>query len=789
MLSPRWKKIFKDLKVNKIRSLLVILSIVMGLTGIGVIGQSNYIVKIGMKDSYTKINPSNGTIYTDFFDSGILDKVKNVKGVMEVQGKTFLPVKISTVKEGNWKTINLFAMDYRNIPLDYLFFKNAKRPQKTNEMFIEETTLKNQHLKIGDSVWIEGPNKQRRKMTITGVLNDPGKETAFVSKTGYGYISTEALPSLGYPNKMNALSFTIKGDHRNIQKSINTAIEIKKLLMNEKVMVHSTFIPLKMQHWAYDIVQSMNIILQKLGIFILIAGIGLIFTTILTIITSQTKQIGILQAIGASPKQVFNLYFTIVFIYSLIALVIAIPISMIGARLSTNYSNILLNFDSSQIGFSFEVIIFQIVIGICIPLLSALFPMMKASRITIVEALHHMGGTQSRFKWIFRNTRVLPLALLLSIRNTFRKKTRLLISIITMVTGGTAVLSVFTIYSSMEKTEQVSLQYTNFDSQLFLSLPVDTKKLITITKQNHLIKQAEAWDQVVGNRIRPNGSSSRDIKIMIPAIPTNFMKPIIVKGRWLKPGDRNVIVLDSFSLTEESDVKVGDSIVISINGVRKKVKVIGFARKVSGEVISYSTPQILEGTNFSSNQSNLLSFRTSSHTKRDVLSITEALKAQLTNENINIASSQLTLELKSQQDTRFSIVLVFLAGMAILVILVTAIGLMGTVSLNTMERTIEVGILRSMGAGDISIIQLIIGEGILIGLLGWMLSSVLSYPISKILSNEIGQALFNTPLDFHFSFLGIWIWLLISITISVLACIIPATNAIRLSIKEVLSYE
>ena len=47
----------------------------------------------------------------------------------------------------------------------------------------------------------------------------------------------------------------------------------------------------------------------------------------------------------------------------------------------------------------------------------------------------------------------------------------------------------------------------------------------------------------------------------------------------------------------------------------------------------------------------------------------------------------------------------------------------------------------------------------------------------------------QTPLQFSFSFAGLTIWLLLSLALSVLASLLPAWNAARLSVRDVLSYE
>jgi putative ABC transport system permease protein len=127
--------------------------------------------------------------------------------------------------------------------------------------------------------------------------------------------------------------------------------------------------------------------------------------------------------------------------------------------------------------------------------------------------------------------------------------------------------------------------------------------------------------------------------------------------------------------------------------------------------------------------------------------------------------------------------------MALLTALVGSIGLMGTMSLNVMDRTREIGVMRAIGASDNSVFRLVLIEGGIIGLISWISSIILAFPITKILSDAISTALFDSPGLFAFSYKGILIWFFIVITLSIIASLLPAWKAVKLTIREVLAYE
>ena len=132
---------------------------------------------------------------------------------------------------------------------------------------------------------------------------------------------------------------------------------------------------------------------------------------------------------------------------------------------------------------------------------------------------------------------------------------------------------------------------------------------------------------------------------------------------------------------------------------------------------------------------------------------------------------------------------VFLLIMAILTAIVGAMGLTGTMGMNVLERTREIGIMRAIGADDRAVMRTVIGEGFVIGSISFVLAIILSIPFTYLLSTIVSLAVFETPIDVVFTFLGYAIWFGLVLLLSVIGSILPARSAARLTIREVLAYE
>ena len=131
----------------------------------------------------------------------------------------------------------------------------------------------------------------------------------------------------------------------------------------------------------------------------------------------------------------------------------------------------------------------------------------------------------------------------------------------------------------------------------------------------------------------------------------------------------------------------------------------------------------------------------------------------------------------------------FLLIMALLTAVVGSMGLMGTMGMNVLERTREIGIMRSIGAVDSEVMRTVIVEGVLIGGIAWLIGALLSFPITYLLSDIVSLAIFQSPIAVLFTYQGFAIWLLVVLALSAVASVLPARNAARLTIREVLAYE
>jgi putative ABC transport system permease protein len=174
--------------------------------------------------------------------------------------------------------------------------------------------------------------------------------------------------------------------------------------------------------------------------------------------------------------------------------------------------------------------------------------------------------------------------------------------------------------------------------------------------------------------------------------------------------------------------------------------------------------------------------------------VAEALEGALEKRSIDVAPSSPFGEntiagIIEQTGQGNSIIIRLLAVMAVVIALVGGVGLSGVLSLSVLERRREIGVMRAIGASSWQVIRLFVGEGILLGLISWLIALPLSIPAAYGLATQGLSFALNQQLSYNFTPVGAALWLVIITLLAVLASLLPARSAARVSVRESLAYQ
>jgi putative ABC transport system permease protein len=104
MLSPRWRKVWRDLWSNRTRTVLVALSIAIGTFAIGLVAGSRVILSHDLSGSYAAVTPASATLVVDPFDDDLLQTVRRIPEVSLAEGRRRLTARISSGQD-RWRPL------------------------------------------------------------------------------------------------------------------------------------------------------------------------------------------------------------------------------------------------------------------------------------------------------------------------------------------------------------------------------------------------------------------------------------------------------------------------------------------------------------------------------------------------------------------------------------------------------------------------------------------------------------------------------------------------------------
>jgi len=547
-----------------------------------------------------------------------------------------------------------------------------------------------------------------------------------------------------------------------------------------------------------------------LGVLIVFLSSSLIANTLSALLNQHLRHIGVMKLIGGQNQIIFRMYLVQLLVFGFLALLIAIPAGGQGAYWLAQYI-------ADEMGFSllgYRIVplsfILQIAVGILVPLVAGFIPVIKGSKVTVQKALDGDQGLvssgrdpvgkerESRFEGFqLKTTQALadrgiriPRQMLISLRNTFRQRGRLMLTLFTLTMGGAIFVSVFNVRDTLHTYVDNIGNYFMADVTLDFEKPYRLEEIKQYAYQDPRVTHVEGWSYASAEILFPDGSTAENISILAPPGGSDLVSPMMIEGRWIQPGDVKKLTVAEGIYDYYPNLEVGDTIPLKINGKEERWEVVGMFKFIGLEgVIGYAPYEYISREQNLANRSFSYRIEIQEHDLASQEVMAKDLDAYFRAQGFRVQEATPGLSTLDSAVESLDILITFLLIMALLTATVGSMGLAGTMSMNVLERTREIGIMRAIGATDLEIIRMVIVEGLLIGLLSFGLGMILAVPFTYLLSAIVSDAVFATPITVVFTPVGYFIWLGLVIVLSSLASVLPARNAARLTIREVLAYE
>ena len=809
-MKPRWRKVIHDLIDNKGRTLLVVFSIAVGVFSIGVIAGTYQIISNDMGISYAANRPANVEMRMTDFDDDILTVIKNQKGVENAEARRVFNVRVRVPGTEKWTTLDVTAFEsFEDNTINLLKpIEGATVPGK-RQVLLEKDALQDLDVSVGGLLEFQLPDGSTKTLPVVGIVQDTAAGAGDFLADPFAYITTDTLQYLGQPKLYNRALVTVEGNDDDLQHIREVGGAVKdKIEKGDVTVIRSRFSETH-QHPLGNTINAVLGILLALGVLIVLLSSSLIANTLSALLNQHLRHIGVIKLVGGQRKQVFRMYITLIMAFGVLALLIAVPLGGQGAYALAEFIALKLSF--SLLGYRIVPMAFliQIAVGLFVPLIAGLAPVINGSRITVLKALSgdlaedeiQFKDGEMRLSWFdwaqVKVTRLLaargihiPRPFIISLRNTFRRKSRLALTLFTLTMGGAIFISVFNVRVTLHDYIGQIGKYFRADVTLDFDQSYRLKEVEKAVMNVDGVTKVEGWQYASGELMDDQKNVIENVTLLAPPANSSLVQPILVEGRWLRADDKQKMAVSEGLKKSFPGLKAGDYINMRIDGRDEVWQVIGLFKFVDQEgILGYAPFEYVSDMNNQANRSFSYRIVTEQHDRAYQNAKAEELDKYMRDHGFKVRVAEAGTASLDTAVESLDILVVFLLIMAILTAIVGSMGFSGTMGMNVLERTREIGITRAIGADDRAVMRTVIAEGVVIGSISFILAIILSFPFTYGLSTIVSLAIFQTPIDVVFTYQGYAIWLALVLILSTFASILPARNAARLTIREVLAYQ
>ena len=731
-MRPRWRKVLTDFWDNKARSIMIIASITIGVFAVGVVGVGYFVIPESMVQTYLSTNPANIQIQTDLFDEDFVKTIQNIDGVKEVEGRVSIAARAKKPGTDEWLSIRFTAIDdFSNQRIKKLSPVSGKTDPAEKEVLLLSDYLETLPIEPGSPMLVELSDGTILTLNVVGTTLDYSSDLAITFNQRLGMINLNTLEYLHQPRLFDTLVITTEGDQNDLNEIEAVAELVTEHVENSGRRILSKDINRSVDQPYANYTDAVSVIIGFIGIFILVLSSALVINTMNALTAQHIRQIGVIKLIGGERKQIIGMYLILVVLFSLISLMIAIPASAyVGQEMAANILPVLNGKlqTNDQLIFLPPIIMLQIVVALLIPILAAFIPILQGASVPIQKALSAKliknEEKISRFDRWLENIRSKDGIITLGIRNTFRQKGRLALTIFTLSLGSAIFISVFNVELSLDKQIDRVTRYNQADIYLEMEQKYAVKEMNAQLSTITGVDYSEAWLTTYAQL--KTKSKTENVNLVAPPDNSPLVSQVVNEGRWVKPEENHTIVVNDAFWNTYPDLKPGDQILLEIRGKEDFWTVVGIFHYTGlDEKFAYTTFGTLAQDLNSPNHTSTYRVVTAEHTLEFQMEMAQKIEDQLTSAGYNVAGTTSQQEIVKEGLEKMNVLIYVLLFLSVLTGIVGGIGLSGTLSLNVLERTAEIGILRAIGAYNKIITRLVMFESLFIGLTSYLIGIVI----------------------------------------------------------------
>jgi putative ABC transport system permease protein len=436
-------------------------------------------------------------------------------------------------------------------------------------------------------------------------------------------------------------------------------------------------------------------------------------------------------------------------------------------------------------GISVPVLVISFAIGLIGSAAAAAPALLRAARISVREGLETSGGLSSpgRSDRLLRRV-TLPHNARLGIRNITRRRAR---SAGTIIQVGLAI-GVSIGFLTLGVTI-ATVTGDVWDTMSWDMLVIQRGPDALDDDAGHVIDELDGVDvahPTLYNFLEVDGAQLESWGI--PPETTMF-EPDILSGRWLQDSDSGqpVAVLGR-AVAATSGTRVGDTLTVGTARGETELEIVGIDSRLMNNGTTIYLPLDTFQSLLARSDTNTYWVRSTSQSEADIDRLAASAEDALAGAGYPISTEIHYVERAANLASNRVLVNV-LTVMGIPIVAIGMIGLVNLMTMNVIDRTREIGILRSIGARAKDIRRIFRTEALTVITLGWVLAVPLGWLIGRTLVWIITEIFNFGSVSYDFPLWYLPIALPAALALGSAVVLAPVRRAARLRPGDALRYE
>ncbi len=788
------RKALADVLQSPARTLTIVVAMAAGAAAVSMTFGARAILSREIEAGFRSTRPPAATLWLDSAAPALARLVEwtvAFRRPSETKGATCHGFAAAEPRRALWARaeitpgrsvpLRLFLVpDFADLRVARFHLESGAAPRGPNEILVERSALPLLH--GARMLRLRLPDGAETAVSVSGVAHDPSLAPGWVEHVAYAY----ALPALAPSAPLNQLQIALHGNFSR-DEAVRAGRSLAGWLAAQGYPVRRVEVPMRVAHPHAGLMSAVLTLLQVFGLLALALSGFLAANVMAAVLARQVRQIGIMKAIGASARQVAAIYARPVAGISILAATLGLPLGAWAARAFAVYMAGQLNLEVASLAIPWPVYALEWIIAACLPAAIACVPILRATRLTVREALlPHPEPLWGRPPAGAGHSGRLPRQLVLALRNSFRRPARLAITLISLGVGGALLITAGNTYAALLTTIREALAGRGDDVEVRLDRPAPIAPLLDRLRSLPGVASAEAWGAVPASLDLGAPVTSDAFTLLAPPESSRQLRLNLIQGRWPAPSEHGAVVVTRGLRAREPALAPGATVQVRAGSRSFRVRVVGVVEEL-GEPAMYTTRRTFDRA--------LPELAGQAAAVRLLASVGQAsdlsTNIQQTLEHAGLFPTLILSRGVWQQtlDDHFLVLLATLLTAAAAAVLVGGLGLGASMTLNVLERAREIGVLRAIGATRHVLLRMLLVEGGLIAALSVVLAVVLSLPLSAVFAMMLGRRGLQVTVPLVVSPWAILAWAAISAAVTLLACWWPAQGALRTPVRDVLAHE